>query len=187
MRTRLLLSLAVALLATSCKKDDPAAGLPPATQVGANTGGCLINGERFVATGWDSGSVLSNPVPPLSGGFFYDSLYYLLVDGVYKNRKVELSLFFRSQIPGVYPLNQNTPTLLQGGLSRQTLSHATFTFHDAAGEAYVTSVQHTGRIELTYANRNTGVSAGTFEFTAASTFDPGKTITITSGRFDSKQ
>ena len=40
-----MLALAVLLLTTCSKKDDPEAGLPAATQTGVNTGGCLINGE----------------------------------------------------------------------------------------------------------------------------------------------
>ena len=186
MRTTLLLSLAVALLAASCKKDDPAAGLPPATQVGANTGGCLINGERFVATGWDSGSVLSNPVPPLSGGFSFDSVYILRLYGQYLGQHTTVMLFFRAQRTGSFPLNRNTLYYPQGDPS-YILNHATFSQANSGGELYGTDAQHTGQIICTQADVNRGLSAGTFEFTAASTFDPGKTITITSGRFDRQQ
>ena len=57
MKTNLLL-YAVLLLLTQCSKckntpapADPAAQLPPATQTGANTFGCLVNGQPFTPQG----------------------------------------------------------------------------------------------------------------------------------------
>ncbi|SHM27654.1 DUF6252 family protein [Hymenobacter psychrotolerans] len=185
MKTFLFLLLALLLTASACKKDSPEAGLPPATQRGANTGGCLINGERFVAMGW-GGSLLSNPIPPLGGGFFYDSLYSLRINGVYQNQNTTLTLFFRSQALGTHYLNQNTLSLDQGGLRIETLNHATL-MASGPSELYITNSRNTGIIILSYANKTNGISAGTFEFTAASQADPAKTITITHGRFDRKQ
>jgi len=57
MKTKLPLYLALLLLTqcSKCKDDptpaDPAAGLPPATQTGANTFGCLINGQAYTPKG----------------------------------------------------------------------------------------------------------------------------------------
>ena len=183
MKTCLFFSLAVALLATSCKKDDPEAGLPAATHTGANTAGCLVNGERFVANGYGSG--LSR-VSGMDGGFAFDSLYYIELAGVVNGKNANLLLFFRSRKVGTYLLNQNTQYYPQGS-PRYVLNHATYTVSNNTGELYVTDAQHTGRVEFTYADFPHRISAGTFEFTAASTFDPSKTITITNGRFDRKQ
>src|SRR6185503_9360933 len=49
-----LLLLSV-LLTGNCKKDniDELSKLPPATQSGANTFGCLINGSAFIPNGYD--------------------------------------------------------------------------------------------------------------------------------------
>ena len=185
MKLHLYLALAAAVaLAASCKKDDPEAGLPPATQAGKNTGGCLINGERFVATGW-GGSLLSNPTPPLFGGFSFDSIYTVDLNGQLNGRNTTVSLFFRSQKVGTYLLNKKTGYYPQTS-ARYALNHAVLYFDNAA-ELYGTDVQHTGKVVLAFANVQTGISAGTFEFTAASTFDPSKTITVTSGRFDRQQ
>ena len=177
--------LGILLLLAACSKDAPEAGLPPATQTGANTGGCLVNGERFVATGW-GGSLLSNSIPSLSGGFFYDSLYYLHINGVYKGQNTTLTLFCRSQKPGSYLLNQNTVTVDQGGIGTRVRNHAAFSVDNNAG-AYVTDARYTGQITLSSASRASGVSSGTFEFTAVNQSDPTKTVTVTSGRFDRKQ
>ena len=65
--------LAVLLLLGSCAKDSPEAGLPKATQEGKNTADCLINGERFVATGYGPGLSRVGPlrcmVPTCDGVF----------------------------------------------------------------------------------------------------------------------
>ena len=186
MKTCLLLGLAAALLAAGCKKDDPEAGLPPATQEGKNTGGCLINGERFVATGWGSGSVLSNPVPPLSGGFSFDSVYRVELHGQYNGQNTTVMIFLKNDQLGIYQLNKTTQYWPQG-ISQNLLSHATLSTANSAGEVYVTDAQNVGQVVLTRSDLNSGIGAGTFAFTAASTFDRTKTVTITSGRFDRKQ
>ena len=182
MKTYLLLSLAATLLAAGCKKDDPEAGLPPATQEGKNTGGCLINGERFVAAS-RGGGLLSNPTPALLGGFSFDSLYSLQLAGPNST----LRLFFRSQKTGNYLLNKDTQYYPRAG-ALYVLNHAVYSMTGSAGgEVYITSSRHTGQVSLNYASVSSGISAGTFEFTAASTTDPNKTVTVTRGRFDCKQ
>ncbi len=51
MKTLLLATLALLLTAGSCKKSAENQ-LPPATQTGANTFGCLINGVVYKCRGW---------------------------------------------------------------------------------------------------------------------------------------
>ncbi|MFD2718892.1 DUF6252 family protein [Hymenobacter monticola] len=181
----LLLALPAFLLAVGCKKDDPNDGLPPATQEGKNTGGCFVNGERFIATE-TPGNILTNPIPPLGGGFAFDSVYYVTLKGMYQGQRATLMLFLRRRITGTYQFNQNTPYFPQA-VSSQVLNHATLTTAGSSGETYGTSAQHTGQVVLTRMDYQAGISAGTFDFTAASTFDPSKTVTVTKGRFDRKQ
>ena len=95
-------------------------------------------------------------------------------------------LFLRTRVAGTYLLNQTTQYYPQGS-PRVVLNHATFTVAGSGGETYVTNAQHTGQVVLTRMDKPAGISAGTFEFTAASTFDPSKTVTVTSGRFDYQQ
>lgn len=62
---KLILLLTIILTLFSCNKDDnksqnPIDQLPPATQTGANTAGCLVNGEAFLPKGTSlGGPVLS--------------------------------------------------------------------------------------------------------------------------------
>ena len=48
------------LIASSCKKESNKDKLPPATQTGENTFGCLVNGKVFVPKGYD-GTGRPNP------------------------------------------------------------------------------------------------------------------------------
>ena len=185
MKQVLLFLLAATLVLPACKKKDPEASLPAATQMGANTGGCLINGQPFVATTY-GGNLLSNPTPALFGGFSFDSVYYVQLNGQLKGERTTLTLFFRSQKQGTYLFNKKTSYYPQS-VALYALNHATYRFANNQNEVYVTDAQHTGQVALTYANVATGISAGTFEFTAASQADPTKTVRITNGRFDRKQ
>ena len=191
MKTYLLLALAAAsLTATSCKKDDPESSLPPATQEGKNTAGCLINGEQFVATGYGSGL---GKVEGVGGGFAFDSAYYLRLNGRFGNREGSLHLFLNAfprfknrALVGKYALNKNTP-YMPAALSDRCQSYATFFPNDNQREVFGTTADFVGNVQITYVNENNRIAAGTFEFTAVSNLDPSKTIRVTSGRFDRQQ
>ena len=169
------------LILTACKKDDPAASLPAPTQDGRNTAGCFINGHAFVAHAYGGGP-LSAPLPALAGGFAFDSSYHLLMRGQLNGEAVEVMLFLQGRKPGTYLLNRTTPYYPQA-TPRYVLSHATYT-PARSQEVYVTTARHTGEIVLTKASNAWSSSAGTFSFTAVSTRDSTKTVTLTSGRFD---
>ena len=85
-RTIALPVLSLIILSSSCKKHviqpvDQLSLLPPATQTGANTFGCLINGEAFVP---QNQSFLVGP--RLQCNYIYTSGgYYFTVGGINKN------------------------------------------------------------------------------------------------------
>ena len=193
MRTTLLLSLAVALLAASCKKDDPAAGLPAATHTGANTAGCFVNGEPFVASGFGSGP---GKVAGLGGGFAYDSAYYLRLNGQLGGQDGSLHIYLRS-IPNYktnslirsYLLNEQS-AYMPAASPKQCRNYGAFFPNDNSGEVYITDDIHVGKVDFTHVNLadlSRPITAGTFEFTAVSTSDPSKVLRVTSGRFDRQQ
>ena len=194
MKIYLYFALAAALLGLSqCKKDDPAAGLPAATHAGANTAGCFINGQPFVASGFGSGP---GRVAGLGGGFAYDSAYYLRLNGKLGGQDGSLHIYLRS-IPD-YKSNSLIRTYLLNELSAympiasptQCRSYGAFFPNDNSGEVYITDNIHVGKVDLVYVNLadlNRPITAGTFEFTAVSSLDPNKTLRVTSGRFDRQQ
>lgn len=187
MNLPLLVLGTLSLLATSACQKEEVDALPEATHEGKNTGGCLIEGKAFVATGWPSGGLLGpSAIPPLTGGFAFDSAYYVKLNGQHAGQNATVMLYLQQRSPTTYWLNRTTPYYPQGS-PRYLLSHATYSVASGGGEVYVTSAQHTGSVVLTNADLRTFIGAGTFEFTAASTFDPSKTVTITNGRFDRKQ
>lgn len=121
--TPALVAVLLTLGASSCKKDTPEAALPPATHEGKNTGGCLINGERFVAAGWPSGSILnSNPTPPLSGGFSFDSVYRVLLNGQYRGQNATIMLFTAQRPPRHVRTQQKYPILSSRQLPQRIAS-----------------------------------------------------------------
>ncbi|MGY3088462.1 hypothetical protein ACVWYF_001495 [Hymenobacter sp. UYAg731] len=187
------LALATVLVASGCKKDNPEADLPAATHTGANTAGCYINGQPFVATGYGSGL---GKVQGIGGGFAYDSAYYLRLNGKFGNREGSLQIFLNSfpgsrnqKLLGTYPLNLTTP-VLPAATSNQCKSYAVFLPNDSPQEVYATDASHTGEVKITYVDLSVAyktVVAGSFEFTASSNLDPTKTLKVTSGRFDRQQ
>ncbi|MBF9142966.1 DUF6252 family protein [Hymenobacter properus] len=181
------------LLAAGCSKDDPEAGLPAATHTGANTAGCRINGQVFVATGYGSGL---GKVAAIGGGFADDSAYYLRLNGKFGDREGSLHLFLNSfpskrnqGLVKTYALNHNTP-VRPAAIPSQCMNYAAFFPNDSRQEVYATDANHTGQIKITNVDVNTLNNrdvAGTFEFTAVSNLDPAKTIQVADGRFDRKQ
>ena len=176
-----------------CKKNT-SSPLPEATHTGANTAGCYINGQPFVATGYGSGL---GKVQGMGGGFAYDSAYYLRLNGKFGDREGSLQLFLNS-VPdyknqlliGTYHLNQSTP-FLPAASHTQCRNYAVFFPNDNPSEVYGTDYQHTGNINITYIDISNvsikRIASGTFEFTAVSNLDPTKTIVVTDGRFDRQQ
>ncbi len=177
--------LLAALALAACEKDRPEASLPAATQEGKNTAGCLINGQPFVAQAY-GGDILSPPIKAMEGGFYFDSLYYLTLNGKLNGQAISVTLFLRQPKVGTFLLNKNTRFYPQGS-PLYVLNHATYSVSDNSHEVYVTNARHTGQVVLTKANKATDLSAGTFSFTALSNQDSARTVTITSGRFDWKE
>ncbi len=70
MRSSYSLLLGVLSLFSACKKEDPEASLPRISQEGLNTGGFLVDGVPYTATGWP-GSFLGagGPTYALEGGY----------------------------------------------------------------------------------------------------------------------
>ena len=195
MRTLYLLLLGVLLLSGACKKEDPEASLPRISQEGLNTGGFLVDGVAYPATGW-SGSFLStfnNGAAGLEGG--YDDFvipgfplrpeYKLRINSEQAKKHVTVTLYLRNPRVGEFALNRNTK-LPPAAVDSTIFDHATINLGTGNGEIYTTSAIHTGRTILSRANRPS-LSAGTFEFTAVSNVDPNKTVRVTAGRFDRKQ
>ena len=167
--------LAPLVLLLGCKKSDadPTAQLPPATQTGAGTFGCLVNGQPWTPRGNDGTSNYT---------VSYDRTYHdgTLNIGAYRlsgSSPVEQVVGFYSdslRAVGTLPIKK-------GGRHQAV-------FIDNATRCHYYSVDAgtycRGAITITRLDLQVGVVAGTFAFTF---FKPGcDSIRVTQRRFDRK-
>ena len=169
-RTAILL-LTIILL-SACDKDEPTCQgidcLPPATQTGAGTFGCLVNGEPFVD----------------NSGFF--NCFYQFVNGEYyfgiRGRK-EGSI---SQI-GIGSEKKN----INLGINQQLKSqqdgnfYGRISFNCSSCLGATTLDVKPGIVSFTKLDFQDKIVSGTFEFTVTDS-STGAIYKITEGRFDSK-
>ena len=168
----LLLPLALLL---GCKKNNPAPAdqLPPATQTGANTFGCLVNGQPWTPQGYDGTSNYS---------IYYDSGYRkgTLNIAAYRyntgdsNSRQDIIIFSDSlKAISTYPLSLP--------------NHQEALFYGSKGQCeYHQNEGHyrRGALTITRLDLQAGVVSGTFAFTL---YKAGcDSVRVTQGRFDKR-
>ena len=165
------------ILFGGCKKETP---LPQATQTGANTLGCRINGKVWVAEDSDD---LFNRAFGVEGGYqgaIIDSIPNCIWLLARRNDRTFLHLFVRKvNRLGVYPLNLSTDA------RPGALVPYSYGLYYGSSKEFMTGPGHTGTVTVTRADTVNKIIAGTFEFTG---YDPKtkQTISISEGRFDVK-
>ena len=173
-RTPALL-LAALLGLSQCKKKDvaPVDQLPPATQTGTNTFGCLVNGQVWTPKGYNGTSNYSVSYDKgINGGIFSLQTY----------RYPDASNIFQSIALDV------SSNLLVGSYSFQNPQRTRAVFNDT-GRCYWSSadsatIYRRGTLTISRLDLQAGVISGTFAFTL---YKPGcDSIRVTQGRFDKK-
>jgi hypothetical protein len=171
-----LLALAL-LLPGGCKTKDPTPQppaspldqLPPATQTGQGTFGCLVNGQAWTPAGNPFGGPLLSVVY-LKQRFGISANRGTVNNGVSSFQRIGMSAKGIST-PGIYMLNDS---------SSRVGSHENF---DNSCSAY-TSASNVGSLEITRLDLAARIVSGRFSFTLET---PGcGTVTVTDGRFDSR-
>lgn len=145
--------------------------LPPATQTGANTSGCLVNGKAFLPKGFIPGT---NPIS------YQDGLNFGLFIGE-KNNGVINSL-------GVTSLNKALeegiiiPLKLDLNDSSLTNAYARYVdFTNGQGD-FITTDIIIGELKITHHDFNNAILSGTFWFDAVNS--NGEKVEVREGRFD---
>ena len=167
-----LLPLLGALL--SCRKDAPSPvdQLPPATQTGANTMGCLVNGQPWIPAGNNGSSNYAVSYDGFGGTFYLTAYRY---QQSIANTHQSISLFAtRLYSPKTYSLKDSINTRAK--------------FYRRATGCDMSSQQADiyckGTLTITRMDLQAGILSGTFDFVLAK---PGcDTVRITNGRFDKK-
>lgn len=179
----LLILLLISVSAMQCKKEktleDELAKLPLATQTGANTFGCLVNGKAWVAQNQDC-AIFCDP----SFRMYYDNfkggslslIAYILNSK--ENIHEEFIISFDSTNSTIFHYYHNTDDIR-------------FIYRDYFKNDNCTTLKSTdslmkteGNVLLSRYDLQNRIISGTFEFTLSK---PGcDTIKVTNGRFDKK-
>ncbi|SDY37750.1 hypothetical protein [Hymenobacter psychrophilus] len=179
------LLLAALLGLSQCHKKDqgpapaPESLLPPATQTGANTFGCLLNGQPWTPSGFNGTSNYSVSYDPTYNGGTFDLRTYRYPSGNQNSDKDQqyIILYARglTQI-GTHDLANDNKVNSTATLNDRKSG---CDYHDRYPQFY-----RRGSLMITRLDLQAGIISGTFDFTL---YKPGcDTIKITNGRFDKK-
>lgn len=174
----------VICLSPSCKKHDdtvdPLSQLPPATTTGANTFGCLVNGQVFIP------HAVANPGNNSTqcNYIYTNGGYYLTVAASNDNNS--------SYIVNV-ALNTNLLAISEGQTlkleNRNVAGKACglYGFVNASIITYQTTTIVSGQLHITKFDQTNQIISGTFNFNAIRTdILNSDTVHVTDGRFDMK-
>lgn len=173
----LFLLLAAALTLSCCNKDDdnkatnPVDQLPPATQTGANTAGCLVNGQVFLPKGYFSAGTLNCNY----------------TDGL--NFDIRISEKINDNIRSLYVFNYNQQ-LIEGQVyilkeDSSTTGFGIYVLNSVASpnpNYYSTTSTITGELKITNHDFDNAILSGTFWFDAINS--EGVKVQVREGRFD---
>ncbi len=144
--------------------------LPPATQTGANTFGCLVNGTVWLPKGFNgTTNLIMSYDPTYAGGTFDIATYRILSD---QDREYIYIFMSKLNKAGVYKLNDIH------------VGSATFDYSTQCNYDHDSLVYRNGALDLTRFDLSAGIISGTFQFTL---FKKGcDSLKVTQGRFDMK-
>ena len=180
----LCISIATTLLAASCKKPKPGAALteleklPPITQTGANTFGCLVDGKAW----------LPNGSKPQTGG----PNIQVYIDPTFQGGRFSIT-GHQYNIPDSY-IAIGSANCTSGGIFNFSNSATVGSYYKTILGSLPCQLSSTdagtfkiGFLNITKYDLTAGIFSGTFEFKL---FNPqilcSDTVRITDGRFDVK-
>lgn len=173
-----LFALLLLLTIASCKKNKPKTELeklPPITQTGANTFGCLVNGKAWIPKGFDGKPNFLVIVDPTFNGGDIDIRTYRITD-VREGFSI-----------GAFPINSTGNTLINQ-ISTTRVNYSKF---KRDGNIICTNYQDSsmyrkGFLKITKYDLQNGIVSGEFEVEIFSKNGCSDTLKIINGRFDYK-
>ena len=171
-----LFSLILILSCCNNKDDNPALPpilqLPPATQTGANTAGCLVNGQVFIPQGYSqTGNLTCNYINELDFGLNISEII---------NGRIKIINVVSNNINITNNLNVDLPLTIF--VNNSKYGQFTILNPDFTQERYITTATVTGNLRITYYSASNSIISGTFWFDAADS--NGVKIEVREGRFD---
>jgi len=161
------------------KKADPpivdnAPKLPEATHIGANTFGCYINGELFVAASNNYNSVI-----PIYCSYNSISPNELRIQGSRRNDTVQDNISFITFIDGV----GEYPSLVVGENSMEGYANYAYSITSACF-GYDHDQSNPGSVYISHLDSINRIISGTFEMDLVNDDCEPNLLKITDGRFD---
>jgi hypothetical protein len=183
MKTKLFIIIPlIFLLISSCKKHEDNE-LPAATQTGANTFGCKINGVNWVANGSNDSfypQALQGGIRVIDtslSGTLNQFKRQLLIRAYNKDKSSFNLVIGKEPFANTYLINKTT---IPEPAESNYINYGAFS---GMGGWYMTDSTHQGSITITYYNESRCIVAGTFQFDAVNK-NTGEVIHVTEGRFD---
>lgn len=178
----------------ACNKDDntetPQDQLPPITQTGANTAGCIINGKVLIPKN-GSQAIGGPPIYGLNlvGGNNFnepiigDDYWQLEIANKRDQNSAGIVLWIKDMQQGIgnYPINQSNGELYIDGPNNNQIIAG---IKENGDQKTYWSGNNSGTITITRFDYLNGIYSGIFSFTLYNKDNPTETITITDGRFD---
>jgi hypothetical protein len=161
----------------SCKKE--ISELPAATQSGANTFGCRVDGNFWVPSGFG----IISTAPKLEARLAGDDLFINARNFSGSPTETELEIFIRN-VTGNANYFLNTTTGYPASLDN---SYAYYVHrHFTPDNEWITSAQYTGVVTITKIDSVNHFVSGTFQFQAINLYNTPQPLNVTDGRFDVK-
>ena len=186
MKTTILILATFFLIACSKNDDGPKFSLPPATQTGENTFGCLIDGQLLIPRD-GSGSFNVHDI----GMIFWDGIgnfYEIDVHDFASEKTASINLHIMgldSLGEGQYIVNESNCYDGIDSPNTNNIFCRVWDYEDNIYESYC-SFENSGVIHITKFDLEKRIVSGTFHCKVVSYDDPTDTIEITEGRFDIK-
>jgi hypothetical protein len=161
----------------SCKKE--VSELPPATQTGANTFGCKVDGKFWVPAGFG----IVPTAPKLEARFAGNDLIINARNFSSSPTETEFEIFIKDVTDnGNYVLNTTTSYPANLSTSYAYYVHRRFT----PDNEWITSSLYSGTVTITKIDSINHFVSGTFQFQAINLYNAPQPINVTEGRFDVK-
>jgi len=160
---------------SQCKqKFDLSPTLPPATQSGADTFGCLVNGKVMIPQSYDRSAICFNCLPLLGASYGPNNF------SIYADEETDMATYYdlRLQIQNI-PVIKGQTILLKS----DTVKNGGFAVYSILlGKEYKTTNAATGELYISAKDTVKKIISGTFKFTAVTVTKD--TVQVTDGRFD---